>query len=118
LAIGCEDGCVRLISLWDDEFEHLRRLDAVKCRLLSLAWGPLEEVRKGKRRDGEVMDVDGEEEGTSQEWKEYEDAYLVAGCSDSSLRKWDVRSGRSVFRMTTDKVRGEHTLVWAVGVLR
>jgi U3 small nucleolar RNA-associated protein 4 len=47
-----------------------------------------------------------------------DDVYLVTGCADSSLRKWDVRTGRTVSRMTTDRVRGEQTLVWAVGVLR
>jgi WD40 repeat protein len=46
-----------------------------------------------------------------------EDVYLVTGCSDSSLRKWDVRSGRTISRMTTERVPGEQTLVWAVGVL-
>jgi U3 small nucleolar RNA-associated protein 4 len=41
----------------------------------------------------------------------------VTGCSDNSLRKWDVRTGRSLERMAVDKIRGERTLVWAVGIL-
>lgn len=54
------------------------------------------------------------EEDMAPEWK---DSWLVAGCSDSSLRKWDVLSGRVLDRMSVDKLRGERTLVWAIGVL-
>ena len=48
---------------------------------------------------------------------DWTDSWLVTGCSDSSLRKWDFPTGRVLERMGTDKVRGERTLVWAVGVL-
>lgn len=48
------------------------------------------------------------------DWK---DSWLVTGCSDSSLRKWDIQTGRALERMAVDKIRGERTLVWAVGVL-
>ena len=57
---------------------------------------------------GEVSDDD------DDDWT---DSWLVTGCSDSSLRKWDLPTGRVLERMGTDKVRGERTLVWAVGVL-
>ena len=40
LALGCEDGSIRILSLENDSLTHLRRLDRVKCRILSLAWGP------------------------------------------------------------------------------
>lgn len=64
----------------------------------------------GRKRCKRDSDSDEEEE----EWK---DEWIVAGCSDSSLRKWDVSSGRVLEKMGTDKVRGERTLVWAVAVL-
>ncbi|KAF7794114.1 hypothetical protein EIP86_005244 [Pleurotus ostreatoroseus] len=106
LAIGCEDGAVRLLSLEHDTLTHLRRLDRVKSRILSLAWGP-PVPRETKNTEGS----DDEEE---EEWS---DSWVVAGCSDSSLRKWDLATGRVGDKMGTDKMRGERTLVWAVGVL-
>lgn len=48
---------------------------------------------------------------------EWADSWLITGGSDSSLRKWDVATGRVLDRMGTDKMRGERTLVWTVGVL-
>ena len=54
---------------------------------------------------------------SSEDEDEWQDSWIVAGCSDSSLRKWDVSSGRILDRMKTDKIRGERTLVWAVGVV-
>jgi U3 small nucleolar RNA-associated protein 4 len=49
---------------------------------------------------------------------EWTDEWLVTGGSDSALRKWDVKTGRVTDRMTTDKARGERTLVWTVATLR
>ena len=56
-------------------------------------------------------------DSSSEDEDEWQDSWVVAGCSDSSLRKWDVSSGRILERMRTDKIRGERTLVWAVGVV-
>lgn len=108
LALGCEDGCVRLILLEDGVFQLRRKFDRVKARILSIAWGPPSRIRKQQTQSS---DVDSDEE------EHWEDQWLVTGCSDSSLRKWDVKAGRSLDRMTTDRSRGERTLVWAVGVL-
>ncbi|KDQ13643.1 hypothetical protein BOTBODRAFT_33349 [Botryobasidium botryosum FD-172 SS1] len=101
LALGCEDGRVRLLSLADnDVFHHSRFMPAkAKSRVLSIAWGI------PSRREG----PDGEE---------WSDAWLVTGYSDSTVRKWDVRTGQMLDQMSVDKVRDEKTLVWAVGVLR
>ena len=49
--------------------------------------------------------------------EEWTDSWIATGCSDNCVRKWDITSGRAVDRMTTDRARGEKTLVWAVGVL-
>jgi U3 small nucleolar RNA-associated protein 4 len=70
------------------------------------------------RGSGELASIRREEVDSSDEDEdEWQDSWIVAGCSDSSLRKWDVSSGRILDRMKTDKTRGERTLVWAVGFL-
>ncbi|KAG1749712.1 WD40 repeat-like protein [Suillus paluster] len=97
LALGCEDGSVRLLSLVADTLQHHRRFDRIKSRILSIAWGP-PTPRPPKQRTAKKTD-----NGTDG--------------SDSSLRKWDVATGRSTDRMGTDKMKGERTLVWTVGVL-
>ena len=110
LAIGCEDGAIRLLSLEADTLTHLRRLDRVKSRILSLAWGPpIPRQTSQQARADESSDDDDVED--------WSDSWIVAGCSDSSLRKWDVPTGRVGEKMSTDKMRGERTLVWTVGVL-
>ncbi|KAH0613784.1 uncharacterized protein H6S33_005670 [Morchella sextelata] len=48
-------------------------------------------------------------------WK---DRYtVVAGMADSTIRVWDVRSGRSTSRMSLNKEKGREVLVWSVKVL-
>lgn len=83
---------------------------------MSIAWGsPI--LRQAQAPTGpndsasDESDSDGDDEG---DWR---DSWLVTGGSDSSLRKWDVATGRVLDRMGTDKMRGERTLVWTVGVL-
>ncbi|KDQ54726.1 hypothetical protein JAAARDRAFT_181268 [Jaapia argillacea MUCL 33604] len=112
LALGCEDGSVRLLSIEDDNLVHQRRFDRVKSRLLSIAWGP--PVPKQKKQNSSQTIDDGSSDDDDDDWI---DSWLVTGCSDSSLRKWDIQTGRTVERMGTDKVKGERTLVWSVGVL-
>ncbi|KZP32200.1 hypothetical protein FIBSPDRAFT_723294 [Athelia psychrophila] len=112
LALGCEDGSVRLLSLADDTLEYLRRFDRVKCRVLSIAWGPPVHTPPQPKPSSASSDTSDDED--EDEWK---DEWLVTGGSDSALRKWDVATGRVMDRMGTDRMRGERTLVWAVGVL-
>ncbi|KAI0085618.1 WD40-repeat-containing domain protein [Irpex rosettiformis] len=114
LAIGCEDGAVRIISLEHDSLIHLRRFDRVKSRILSIAWGPPAPKQTDGGENKEGRDDEESEDEDEDEWK---DEWVVAGCSDSSLRKWDVASGRVTDRMGTDKMRGERTLVWTVQTL-
>lgn len=110
LALGCEDGSVRLLSLLYDQLTHLRRLDRVKSRILSIAWGP----PVPRTKNAQKADADSDSDDDEDEWSE---SWLVTGGSDSSIRKLDFATGRVLERMGTDKVRGERTLVWAVGVL-
>ncbi|TFY72623.1 hypothetical protein EVG20_g365 [Dentipellis fragilis] len=111
LALGCEDGSIHIINLEHDSFDHLRRFDRSKSRILSIAWGPPSPRERKQASSGDESDDSDEDEN------EWTDSWLVAGCSDSSLRKWDITTGRVLDRMSTDKMRGERTLVWAVGVL-
>ncbi|KII93432.1 hypothetical protein PLICRDRAFT_152118 [Plicaturopsis crispa FD-325 SS-3] len=114
LALGCEDGAVRLLSLVHDSLSHQRRFDKVKCRLLSIAWGPpVPRQASTDSKAGQGSD-DSSDDDDEEDWT---DSWLVTGGSDSSLRKWDVATGRVLERMGTDKMRGERTLVWTVGTL-
>ena len=112
LALGCEDGGIRLVNLWDGEFEVVKCLDRVNTRLLSIAWGPQAPI--SRRQDLKGKGRETEEAQTNAN----EDVYVVVGCADSSVRKWDVRSGRCTSKMKTDKSGREHTLVWSVAVLK
>lgn len=114
LALGCEDGTVRLLALTNDTLSHFRRFDRVKCRLLSIAWGPPTPRPPTKRGSTTGTHSSSEDEDEDKDWV---DTWLVTGGSDSSVRKWDVSTGGVVDRMGTDKLRGERTLVWTVGVI-
>jgi U3 small nucleolar RNA-associated protein 4 len=114
LALGCEDGTVRLLSLVDDTLSHFRRFDRVKCRILSIAWGPPTPQPLVKRGSTTRNESGSSDEDDDDNWV---DTWLVTGGSDSSVRKWDASTGRAVDRMGTDKIRGERTLVWTVGVI-
>lgn len=123
LALGCEDGRVRLLSLEGNALIHHRRFDRVKSRLLSVAWGPpvpvtqMKQKKESSRQENSTSDVESDSGADSDDDDEWTDSWLVTGGSDSCIRKWDVNSGRPIERMTMDKMRGERTLVWAVGVL-
>ncbi|THV05977.1 WD40 repeat-like protein [Dendrothele bispora CBS 962.96] len=113
LALGCEDGTVRLVSVADDTLVHYRRFDRVKCRILSLSWGPPIPPQR-TTRDAVGANESSDDDEDNDDWT---DSWLVTGCSDSSLRKWDVATGRVLDKMGTDKIRGERTLVWTVTTL-
>jgi len=81
--------------------------------MLSLAWGPPVPRQPSQKKPQTAEDSSDEDE----EEDEWSDSWLVTGGSDSSLRKWDIATGRVLERMGVDKVRGERTLVWTVGVL-
>lgn len=119
LALGCEDGCVRLLSLVADTLQHHRRFDHVKGRLLSIAWGPPvpPQVRPSSRVPGAGDDDAESDDDDDDDDDEWTDSWLVTGGSDSSLRKWNVKTGQPIDRMVTDRMKGERTLVWTVGVL-
>ncbi|KIJ68729.1 hypothetical protein HYDPIDRAFT_24982 [Hydnomerulius pinastri MD-312] len=118
LALGCEDGSVRLLSLLADTLQHHRRFDHVKSRILSIAWGPPQPQQPKPKTNAPVAKSDDDSgDESDDEGDEWTDSWLVTGGSDSSLRRWDVSTGRPTDRMGTDKMKGERTLVWTVGVL-
>ncbi|KZS96154.1 WD40 repeat-like protein [Sistotremastrum niveocremeum HHB9708] len=119
LAIGCEDGSVRILSLENDNLLHTRRFDKTKARLLSVAWGPpvYRNNTKSNTKPKSAADDDSSSDSDDEDETDWSDSWLVTGCSDSSIRKWDFATGRVVERMWSDKVRGQRTLVWAVAVL-
>jgi WD40 repeat protein len=97
-----------------DTLSHYRRFDRVKCRILSIAWAPPLPREYSKASNPSNSDESSDDDDNQDDWS---DAWLVTGGSDSSLRKWDISTGRVIDRMGTDKIRGERTLVWTVGVL-
>lgn len=105
IALGCEDGSVCLLSLLDDAITPFKRLQSAETKILSLAWGPMIHA-KSKESNREHYESD------SDAWKH---SVLVAGCSDSAIRKWDVNTGRVGPTMFI-KVSIEVLLVWAIGV--
>ena len=93
LAAACSNGAIHLIDILDDAFLPYKTLDiSSPASLLSLAYGP--PLSRG------------------------EDSYIIAGCSNSAIRKWDARSGRCIAKLTLDKATSKQaTLVWAVATL-
>lgn len=114
LALGCEDGSIQLLSTENDGLSHLRKLGKVKSRLLSISWGP---AVPHDCRSSIGIPVESDDSSDSENDGDWGDSWLVTGCADSSIRKWDFATGRVTNRLTTDKNRAERTLVWSVRVL-
>ncbi|KAI7865767.1 WD40-repeat-containing domain protein [Spinellus fusiger] len=77
-------------------------------RLFDIADDRLEYIRSFEAQKGRILSV---------AWSP-EDTFIVSGGSDSSLRTWNVATGRATQRMTVNKIKKEHTLVWSVVVLK
>lgn len=114
IALGCEDGSIQLLSIEHDGLSHLRKLGKVKSRPLSIAWGP-PVPRDSQPSAGTAPEPD--DSSNDENENDWSDGWLVTGCADSSIRKWDLSTGRVTNRLTTDKTREERTLVWSICVL-
>ena len=90
LAAGCEDGTVILFSTEDGDLRYLR----------TIAKPPTKKPR--------IL---------SLAWKDRNT--IVAGCSDSTIRVYDIHSRQTVRNMSLGKsaIGGNETLVWAVKCL-
>lgn len=101
------------------------RLEALpgKVRTLGIAWGPPSRQRVKVDNDGHEDEREGKG-GDKWVWKP---SYLVSAHSDSSVRKFNLATGRVVGRMSVGKLssraaggakgRKRHSVVWAVGCL-
>lgn len=131
LAIGCEDGVVRLINVAGDAFEHVvghraptpgsaaSRMSRVASRILSLAWGPPQRrATAPARRPTSTSDTSSDDECEDDDTEAWTDTYLLGGLGNSTAVVWDVSTGHLRSRLTVLKNRNEHTIVWAVAVLR
>ncbi|KAJ3054098.1 U3 small nucleolar RNA-associated protein 4 [Rhizophlyctis rosea] len=90
LAVGCEDGFVRIYNIADGSLEFLKFFERQEGRIMSLAW---------------FNGVSGE--------------FVAAGGADGVIRKFDYGTGKVARRMLVDKARGgEDTIVWDLAVLK
>ncbi|KAJ2760376.1 U3 small nucleolar RNA-associated protein [Coemansia sp. BCRC 34490] len=87
LAVGTEDGHIRIFDIMDNQLAYQHCFDKVSSRILSLAWS-------------------------------HDDKTIVTGSADSCVRIWDANTRRTAARMTLPREGREHTLVWAVTVLK
>ncbi|PWZ02788.1 WD40 repeat-like protein [Testicularia cyperi] len=144
LAIGCEDGQVRIIDLENDRFEHLAstsgqermivpRFAKAKGRIISLCWGPPIKVSDAKATkpktksssgDGDDSDDSDSESGSDsdsdsdddddQETSQWYESFLVGGLGVSSAVVWDPTNGNVASKLSLQKNRSESTIVWSV----
>lgn len=88
IVVGTEDGTLTLLSTAGGGLSYVRTL-----------------VRAGTSKS-RVLSI------------AWQDRYtVVAGMADSTIRVWDVRSGRSVSRMSLNKDKGREVLVWSIKAL-
>ncbi|KAJ1030410.1 hypothetical protein NDA16_001319 [Ustilago loliicola] len=142
LALGCEDGSVRIIDLENDRFEHLAstsgqdrkivpRFGKAKGKVISLCWGP--PIRAAKRTskaasankatssdsgsdndDSDDSDDDAKEDDDDDQWHE---SFLVGGLALSTAVVWDASTGNIATKLAVQKNRSESTIVWSVATL-
>ncbi|GAA5929919.1 hypothetical protein JCM1841_001258 [Sporobolomyces salmonicolor] len=123
LAIACEDSTIRILNILDGELELVSKIEVGgpgKVRALSLAWGaPVEPLNKGKERASSPS-----ESSLPSHFATLSESYLIAGCSNSTIRRFDVPTSGSIagvwrggLRMTLDRIKGEQTVVWTVAIL-
>ncbi|KAG4302663.1 hypothetical protein PCK1_001018 [Pneumocystis canis] len=90
LAVGCDNGDLVIINISGEKgfMEYLYVLTRQNSKIFSLSWD--------------------------------DKFHIIAGCSDSSIRVWDSCNihGRTVARMSVDKMGDQDTLVWIVNVLK
>lgn len=140
LAIGCEDGHVRIVDIQDNRFELLamsrsaRRagdgsiegiantLDRAKTRIVSLAWGPPTKKPRTRRpsesaarRGSSASDSDDSDDDDADQWEE---SFILGGTTHSSALLWNLSTGRVDSKLLVDKSRNEQTIVWSAAVLR
>lgn len=76
-------------------------------RLFDIADGNIEFIRAFEKQKGRVLSI---------AWS-HSDKTIIAGSSDSTIKVWSVKTGKSIQRMTVDRIKKEETLVWSVASL-
>ncbi|XP_054799224.1 LOW QUALITY PROTEIN: WD repeat-containing protein PCN-like [Prosopis cineraria] len=91
VAIGCDDGCVRIYSISDtDEFTCTKSLPRVSGRALSVTWSS-------------------------------DASFIYSGSSDGLIRCWDATLGREIYRITAGLGglgSGPELCIWSLLSLR
>ncbi|CAO3586968.1 unnamed protein product [Absidia cylindrospora] len=77
-------------------------------RVFDITNGQLEYQRRFESQKGRILSIT---------WGP-DDSYIVSGGYDSSVRKWNVETGRTTHRMTVDKKNKEPTMVWTVAATK
>lgn len=140
IAIGCEDGHIRLVDIREDRFEHLLltnvarsstgsrdaepRMDRAKSRVVSLAWGPPIKAAKPQKpsqalRQRTAASPDSSESSDSDDDDDelQRESFLLAGTTASVALVFNVSTGRASSRLLLPKARSEQTIVWSATVL-
>ncbi|CAM0136702.1 U3 small nucleolar RNA-associated protein [Umbelopsis sp. WA50703] len=99
-------------AIWCLAVNSIGTLLAAGCedgcvRLFDIADGNLEFIRAFDKQKGRILSI---------AWG-VNDMTIVSGSSDSTIKVWDVKNGKSIQRMTVDRVKKEDTLVWSVAAL-
>ncbi|GAA6060685.1 hypothetical protein JCM10212_005067 [Sporobolomyces blumeae] len=131
LAVACEDSTIRLLNILDGELELMGKIEVGgpgKVRALSLAWGmPFRNVEVEEDEGDESEEKKGKERASiPSSYSTPRESYLLAGCSNSTIRRFDAPTTSTTsltapwhgtLRMTLDRLKGEHTVVWALATL-
>ena len=104
LAVGCEDGSVKLFSTADNALEFSRALPTVNARVLSLAW--------------QVFPVSSVPFSSSASLSTQQLGIFV-GAIDGTIRHLDAATGHSAYRMTVEARNSVHpAMIWCLKSLR
>ncbi|CAN0277610.1 unnamed protein product, partial [Scytosiphon promiscuus] len=116
LAVGCEDGSVRLFSTEGGGLEYKRSFPSTGSRIISLAWGPANDVMFAGCLDSMIHCLDATtgqtlfdmrlESGRKEDaivWalEALEDGTVISGDSYGRLQVWDGLTGTQLQSLTT-----------------
>lgn len=145
LAIGCEDGIVRMIDIADGRFElasysrsslrgsdgsvrgNVSQLDRAKARIVSLAWGPPQRREKskktsfvpigGKKKRDDSDSESSDSDSDDDDDDEWDDSFVLGGTAQSLAYVWSANTGRVITKLMVDRSRNQQTIVWSCATL-
>ncbi|KAI9222289.1 WD40-repeat-containing domain protein [Blastocladiella britannica] len=128
LAAGCDDGCIRVYDIADDEFEHHRTFQKQQGRVLCVAWHPTGDflvsgsddsvirqwtVSNGAPRDRSTLDRVNRKNTLVWAIRVLTDGTVVAGTSLGTVEWWDWNTATLI-----KSVKGHDADVLALDVSR